>query len=83
MAREQGVSPATVQRIWQKHHLQPNCVESFKFSTDPQFVTKVRDIVGLYLNPPDKAIVLSVDEKSQIQAADSPAPARLAGTANT
>jgi transposase len=74
MAREQGVSPATVQRIWQKHHLQPHRVESFKFSTDPQFVTKVRDIVGLYLNPPDKAIVLSVDEKSQIQALDRTQP---------
>jgi hypothetical protein len=70
MAREQGVSPATVQRIWKRHHLQPHRVESFKFSTDPQFVAKVRDIVGLYLNPPDKAIVLSVDEKSQIQALD-------------
>jgi transposase len=74
MAREQGVSPATVQRIWKKHHLQPHRVESFKFSTDPQFVAKVRDIVGLYLNPPDKAIVLSVDEKSQIQALDRTQP---------
>lgn len=74
MAREQGVSPATVQRIWQKHHLQPHRVESFKFSTDPQFVAKVRDIVGLYMNPPDKAIVLSVDEKSQIQALDRTQP---------
>jgi transposase len=74
MARDQGISPATVQRIWQKHHLQPHRVESFKFSTDPQFVSKVRDIVGLYLNPPDKAIVLSVDEKSQIQALDRTQP---------
>ena len=74
MAREQGVSPATVQRIWSKHHLQPHRVESFKFSTDPQFVTKVRDIVGLYMNPPDKALVLSVDEKSQIQALDRTQP---------
>ena len=74
MARDQGISPATVQRIWQKHHLQPHRVESFKFSTDPQFVAKVRDIVGLYLNPPDKAIVLSVDEKSQIQALDRTQP---------
>ncbi len=74
MAREQGVSPATVQRIWKKHHLQPHRVESFKFSTDPQFVAKVRDIVGLYLKPPDKAIVLSVDEKSQIQALDRTQP---------
>src|SRR5262249_16899923 len=67
MAREEGLSPATVQRIWSKHHLQPHRVESFKFSTDPEFVAKVRDIVGLYLNPPAKAILLSVDEKSQIQ----------------
>jgi transposase len=74
MAREQAVSPATVQRIWNKHHLQPHRVESFKFSTDPHFVAKVRDIVGLYLNPPDKAIVLSVDEKSQIQALDRTQP---------
>lgn len=55
MARDRSVSPATVQRIWQKHHPQPYRVQSFKFSTDPQFVSKVRDIVGLYLNPPDKA----------------------------
>ncbi len=74
MASDQGVSPASVQRIWQKHHLQPHRVESFKFSTDPQVVAKVRDIVGLYLNPPDKAIVLSVDEKSQIQALDRTQP---------
>lgn len=74
MARTQGVSAATVQRIWKQHHLQPHRVESFKFSTDPQFVAKVRDIVGLYLHPPDKAIVLSVDEKSQIQALDRTQP---------
>jgi transposase len=74
MAREQGMSPATVQRIWSEHHLQPHRLESFKFSTDPQFVAKVRDIVGLYVNPPDKAIVLSVDEKSQIQALDRTQP---------
>ena len=74
MAAVQKVSPATVQRIWKKHKLQPHRVESFKFSTDPQFARKVRDIVGLYLNPPDKAIVLSVDEKSQIQALDRTQP---------
>jgi hypothetical protein len=74
MAREQAVSPATVQRIWKKHHLQPHRVESFKFSTDPHFVAKVRETVGLYLNPSDKAIVLSVDEKSQIQALDRAQP---------
>jgi transposase len=74
MAAAQGVSPATVQRIWKKHKLQPHRVESFKFSNDPDFAPKVRDIVGLYLNPPDKAIVLSVDEKSQIQALDRTQP---------
>jgi transposase len=74
MAAAQGVSPATVQRIWEKHKLQPHRVESFKFSTDPQFAPKVRDIVGLYVNPPDRAIVLSVDEKSQIQALDRTQP---------
>jgi transposase len=74
MAKTQGVSSATVQRIWKKHHLQPHRVETFKFSTDPHFVAKVRDIVGLYLNPPDQAIVLSVDEKSQIQALDRTQP---------
>ena len=74
MAASQKVSPATVQRIWNKHKLQPHRVESFKFSTDPEFAPKVRDIVGLYMNPPDKAIVLSVDEKSQIQALDRTQP---------
>lgn len=74
MAANQKVSPATVQRIWKKHKLQPHRVESFKFSNDPDFAPKVRDIVGLYMNPPDKAIVLSVDEKSQIQALDRTQP---------
>jgi len=74
MAKSQKVSPATVQRIWNKHKLQPHRVESFKFSTDPEFAPKVRDIVGLYMNAPDKAIVLSVDEKSQIQALDRTQP---------
>jgi transposase len=74
MATAQKVSAATVQRIWNKHKLQPHRVESFKFSSDPEFAPKVRDIVGLYMNPPDKAIVLSVDEKSQIQALDRTQP---------
>lgn len=74
LAQAQRVSAATVQRIWHKYKLQPHRVESFKFSTDPEFVPKVRDIVGLYLNPPDKAILLSVDEKSQIQALDRTQP---------
>jgi transposase len=74
MAANQKISPATVQRIWKKHKLQPHRVESFKFSTDPEFVPKLRAIVGLYVNPPDHAIVLSVDEKSQIQALDRTQP---------
>src|SRR3954453_23431240 len=74
MAEVQKVSPATVYRVWSKHKLQPHRVDSFKFSKDPQFARKVRDIVGLYVNPPDKAIVLSVDEKSQIQALDRTQP---------
>lgn len=74
MAVAQKVSSATVQRIWKRHKLQPHRVESFKFSNDPHFAPKVRDIVGLYMNPPDKAIVLSVDEKSQIQALERTAP---------
>jgi len=74
LAKAQGLSHMTVQRIWKQHRLQPHRVESFKLSRDPQFVDKVRDAVGLYLNPPDKALVLSVDEKSQIQALDRTAP---------
>ena len=74
MAAAQEVSPATVQRIWKKHKLQPHRVERFKFSNDPEFASKVRDIVGLYMNPPAKAVVLSVDEKSQIQALDRTQP---------
>jgi len=74
MARAQGVSPATVQRIWDAHGLQPHRVKTFKLSRDPHFVRKLRDVVGLYLNPPDKALVLCVDEKSQIQALDRTQP---------
>ncbi len=74
MALHQGVSSSAVQRIWKAYHLQPHRVEHFKFSTDPEFVSKVRDIVGLYLNPPDKALVFSLDEKSQIQALDRTQP---------
>ncbi len=61
-------------RVWQRHDVQPHRVELFKLSNDPQFETKVRDVVGLYLNPPDRALVLCVDEKSQIQALDRTAP---------
>ena len=74
LAKRQHVSPATVHRIWQAHNLQPHRVETFKLSRDPAFVSKLRDIVGLYLNPPAKALVLSVDEKSQIQALDRTQP---------
>jgi transposase len=74
MAKAQGVSPATVQRIWDAHGLQPHRVETFKLSRDPKFVEKLTDVVGLYLNPPDKAVVLCVDEKSQIQALDRTQP---------
>jgi len=68
------VSKATVQRIWEAHGLQPHRVKTFKLSRDPKFVEKLTDVVGLYLNPPDKAIVLCVDEKSQIQALDRSQP---------
>ena len=74
MAREVGLSPATISRMWRAFGLQPHRSETFKLSTDPYFVEKVRDIVGLYLNPPDKALVLCVDEKSQIQALDRSQP---------
>jgi len=74
MARAQGLPRMTVQRIWKQHGLQPHRVETFKLSRDPHFVEKLRDVVGLYLDPPDKALVLSVDEKSQIQALDRTAP---------
>lgn len=68
------VSRTMVHRVWQRHDVQPHRVERFKLSNDPQFEAKVRDIVGLYLNPPDRALVLCVDEKSQIQALDRTAP---------
>ena len=74
MARTQGVSPATVQRIWDANGLKPHRVKTFKLSRDKQFVEKLTDIVGLYLNPPDKALVLCMDEKSQIQALDRTQP---------
>ncbi len=74
LARAQHLSPATIQRIWKRHRLQPHRVETFKLSRDKQFVEKLQDVVGLYLNPPDKALVLCVDEKSQIQALDRTQP---------
>jgi transposase len=74
MAKAAGVSPDTVNRIWRAHKLQPHRVKTFKLSTDPHFIDKLTDVVGLYLNPPEKAIVLCVDEKSQIQALDRTQP---------
>ena len=75
LGQEVGLSPATVHRIWQKYGLQPHRVETFKFSRDPQFDAKLADIVGLYLDPPERALVLCVDEKSQIQALNRTQPA--------
>ncbi len=74
MAKASGVSAASVGRIWRAFGLQPHRSESFKLSTDPDFVAKVRDIVGLYMAPPIRAVVLCVDEKSQIQALDRSQP---------
>src|SRR5690349_23814814 len=74
MAEEVGLTQNAIVRIWRAFGLQPHRVENFKFSKDPQFVEKVRDIVGLYLNPPDRAVVLCVDEKSQVQAIDRTQP---------
>jgi transposase len=74
LAKEVGLSPATVHRIWQKYGLQPHRVEHFKFSADPAFDKKLAGIVGLYLDPPERALVLCVDEKSQIQALNRTAP---------
>ncbi len=74
LARHLGVSDATVAKAWRTYRVQPWRAESFRFSTDPQLIGKVTDVVGLYLNPPENAIVLCVDEKSQIQALDRTAP---------
>ena len=74
MAPRSGLSRSTISRVWRAFGLQPHRTETFKLSTDPLFVEKVRDIVGLYLNPPDKAMVMCVDEKAQIQALDRTRP---------
>lgn len=74
MAAQVGLSQASISRIWRAFGLQPHRTEDFKLSPDPQFIDKVRDIVGLYLNPPDAAVVLCVDEKTQVQALDRTAP---------
>lgn len=89
MARTVGYAPSTIHRIWRAFSLQPHRTETFKLSNDPLFVEKVRDIVGLYLSPPERALVLCVDEKSQIQALDRSqpvlpcAPGRWSGTPMT
>lgn len=74
LAKQQGVSQSTVSRLWRKHNLKPHRVETFKYSNDPELEPKVVDVVGLYLNPPEKALVLCIDEKSQIQALDRTQP---------
>ncbi|CAN5608906.1 hypothetical protein BH20ACT23_BH20ACT23_30540 [soil metagenome] len=74
MAKASGMSQSAVSRIWRAFGLKPHLVDDFKLSPDPLFIDKVRDIVGLYLNPPDAAVVLCVDEKSQVQALDRSAP---------
>ncbi len=74
MAKAVGIAPSSVQAIWKAHGLKPHLVATFKLSNDPRFAEKVEDVVGLYLNPPGRAIVLSVDEKSQIQALDRTQP---------
>jgi len=74
MAKAQGLSDATIRRIWKQHNLKPHLLKTFKVSRDKHFVEKLYDVVGLYLNPPDKSLVLCVDEKSQIQALDRTQP---------
>jgi transposase len=74
LAKAQGISKATVNRIWQSHQLKPHRTKGFKLSRDPRFLEKLTDVVGLYVNPPEKALVLCVDEKSQIQALDRTQP---------
>ena len=74
MAERSGLSKSTIGRIWRRFGLKPHLAETFKLSTDPLFVEKVVDVVGLYHNPPDKAVVLCVDEKAQIQALDRSQP---------
>jgi transposase len=74
MARSAGLNQTAVSRIWRAFGLKPHAVQTWKLSTDPQFIDKVRDVVGLYMSPPENALVLCVDEKSQIQALDRTAP---------
>jgi len=74
MAKAVGISPSSVRRIWKGHGLQPHRVRSFKLSNDPKFAEKLKEVVGLYIDPPAHAVVLSLDEKSQIQALDRTQP---------
>lgn len=74
MAARSGLSPSTVGRIWRRFDLKPHLIEGFKISTDPQFVDKIVDVVGLYHHPPEKAVVLCVDEKSQVRPSTDPNP---------
>ena len=74
MAKICGISKASVQRIWQANGLKPHLVKTFKLSNDPDFIAKLEDVVGLYMNPPDHALVFCIDEKSQIQALDRTQP---------
>jgi len=76
MAKAHGLSHAVVHHIWRAHGLQPHCIETFKLSCDPDCVAKLRDVVGVYLNPPAKALVFCIDEKPQVQALDRTVPAR-------
>jgi hypothetical protein len=79
LARELGVSRDTIARVWREYGVKPWRAESFKFSTDPQLAAKVHDVVGLYLHPPARAVVLCVDEKSQIQAWNAPSRSAVSG----
>ena len=74
MGQACGLSKASVQRIWNAHGLKPHLVKTFKLSNDPLLVEKLQDVVGLYMNPPEHALVLSLDEKSQIQALNGTQP---------
>jgi hypothetical protein len=74
MAQASGISEASVRRIWKRYGLKPHLLRTFKLSNDPKFAEKVEEIVGLYLNPPEHALVLSVDEKSQVPALDRTQP---------
>jgi hypothetical protein len=79
MAANQGLSKSTVSNLWKSHNIKPHRTKTFKLSRDSKFLEKLTDVVGLYLNPPDQALVLCVDEKSQIQALNRTQPGLLSG----